>query len=301
MSAGKAWRTARARRALLGGAYSSWRVLRSLALAYIVLAVVAIAFPYWLIFQPPRASYAAHDPGVLFFNARDGTRIAAMYFPAKEDRPTLLYVHGNAEDIGMLRPLFARIHELGYGVFAYDYRSYGLSTGRPTEANTYADAEAAFAYLTNQLGIPPTRIVVHGRSLGGAVAVHLALTCRPAAAILESTFVSAYRVLTRIPLFPGDKFCSLPRVAQITCPVFLIHGTADWIVRPWHGRTLYAAIRAPKQAWWVEGAGHNDILDVTGDDYFKRLDVFLRTTLPRGGTQAPGPAEPPRQAAQEPQ
>jgi len=262
-------------RMILIGEFSWRRILCSLLLIYAVLLVVAVFFPYRIIFQPPRASYNATTTGLVFFAAHDGTRLAAVYLPAVDNQPTLLYLHGNAEDIGMMQPLFQAFNELGYGVFAYDYRSYGLSEGSPNERNSYADAEAAFAYLTNQLGIAQSNIVVHGRSLGGAMAVYLAVVCRPRALILESTFTSAYRVVSRVPLFPCEKFPSVKRIAHISCPVLVIHGTDDWIIRPWHGRALYAAAPTPKKAWWVEGAGHNDVILTAGEEYFVRLRAFL--------------------------
>ncbi len=278
-------------RMILIGDFTWRRLLRSLLFVYGALVVMAVFFPYRIIFQPPRPSYGA-DTNLLFFSAGDGTRVAALYYPADVDCPTLLYIHGNAEDIGQMQPLFEALHVFGYGVFAYDYRGYGRSGGRPTEQNSYADADAAYAYLTNVLGIAPHALLVHGRSLGGAMAVHLAATHALAGVILESTFVSAHRVMARVPLLPFDRFRSIEKVPRITCPVLVVHGTADWVIRPWHGRQLYAAVRAPKQALWVAGAGHNDLIMVAGETYFTALRAFIEWAL-KNATHRPFLAQPP--------
>ncbi len=262
-------------RMILIGEFSWRRLLRSLLLIYLVLALIGWFAPYRLIFQPPRSSYHQDEHALVMFPAHDGTRLAAFHYPAETGRATIFYTHGNAEDIGLMQPLFEAFHMLGYGVFAYDYRGYGLSEGRPNERNSYADADAAFSWLTNQLGVPPSNIVVLGRSLGAAMAAHVAVTHTPAALILESAFVSAFRVVLRYPPLPFDKFRTIAVAPRIACPVLVIHGTDDWVIRPWHGRRIFNAIRAPKQAWWVEGAGHNDLLMVAGEAYFERLRRFI--------------------------
>ncbi len=277
-------------RMILIGECTWRRLLRSVVFIYGALVVMAVFFPYRIIFQPPRPSYGA-DTNILFFSADDGTRLAAMYYPADAGCPTLLYLHGNAEDIGLMQPLFEALHVFGYGVCAYDYRGYGQSGGRPTEQNAYADADAAYAWLTNTPGIAPHDLIVQGRSLGGALAVHLAATHALAGVILESTFVSAHRVVARVPLLPFDRFCSLAKVPRITCPVLVVHGTADWVIRPWHGRQLYAAVRAPKQALWVEGAGHNDVIMVAGEPYFTTLRAFIEGNCHKA-THRPVAAQP---------
>jgi len=283
-------------RMILIGEFTWRRLLRSVLFVYCALVVMAVFFPYRFIFQPPRPSYGA-DTNILFFSAGDGTRLAAMYYPADAGCPTLLYIHGNAEDLGQMQPLFEALHVFGYGVFAYDYRGYGLSGGRPTEQNAYADADAAYAWLTNAPGVTPHDVIVQGRSLGGAMAVHLAATHALAGVILESTFVSAYKVVARVPLLPFDRFRSLEKVPRITCPVLVLHGLADWVIRPWHGRQLYAAVRAPKQALWVAGAGHNDLLMVAGETYFTVLRDFIEKTCHNAAARPFGNEQPAKNPA----
>jgi pimeloyl-ACP methyl ester carboxylesterase len=138
----------------------------------------------------------------------------------------------------------------GFAVFAYDYRGYGLSTGRPSERRAYLDAEAAYDHLVHALGVPPEHIVLHGRSLGGAVAADLAARRPCAGLVLESTFVSAYRVLRPYAFLPFDRFRTLSKMPRVHCPVLVIHGTDDALVGAWHGRRLYDAAPGQRQAFW---------------------------------------------------
>ena len=127
----------------------------------------------------------------LRLKTEDGETLAAWWIPAQRAAPTLLFFHGNAGDIGDRLGSIRTFHDMGLNVLIFDYRGYGESTGKPSEPGTYADAMAAWTYLNAERGIPPSRIVVFGRSLGGAVASWLAARVDPGALILESTFTSA--------------------------------------------------------------------------------------------------------------
>ena len=108
------------------------------------------------------------------------------------------------------------------------------------------DVEAAYAYLVNELGVAPQRIIVLGRSVGSGPATYLASRKPVGALLLESPFVSAFRVVTGIPILPFDKFNNLSRIGQVHCPALVVHGTADRVVAFWHGRKLYEAANEPK-------------------------------------------------------
>lgn len=228
-----------------------------------------------MIFLPPRSGYE-NPEDFLKLTTADGETIYAVYLPNKAAKYTLLVSHGNAEDIGYLSPLLQEMRSHGFAVFAYDYHGYGLSTGKPTERNTYLDIDAAYNYLTNSLGVLPKNIVVYGHSVGAAVALDLAVREPVGAVILQGAFVTAFRVMTRIPLIPFDKFDNLKKIKQLKCPLLIIHGTVDNIVPLWHGKKLYHAATVPKYFYQVENAGHNDIVMVGGKEYWRTIQNFVR-------------------------
>lgn len=231
-----------------------------------------------VIFQPPECSYrpSAH---LLLLATEDGHTIAAYYLPPPDDEgAVVLYSHGNAEDIGQLRPFLQHYHLQGFGILAWDYRGYGLSDGRASEQATYADIEAVYHYLTDHEQIVPARILIHGRSVGCGPSVWLACRKPAGGLILESPFLSAYRVVTRIPLIPFDKYDNLGRIQNVHCPVLFIHGRDDRVVPFWHGETLYESANQPKTNYWVDCAGHNDLVDKAGKTYWNILQDFKAKT-----------------------
>jgi fermentation-respiration switch protein FrsA (DUF1100 family) len=243
---------------------------------YALNAVLAWLLSDRMIFLPPPASYDERL-GITRVNTDDGNAVAVLHLPNPDARYTLLFSHGNAEDLGHLAPFLAGLRDAGFAVLAYDYRGYGLSTGGPpSTAGSYRDEAAVFRHATQALKIPPSRIILHGRSVGAGPAVELAVRETVGGLVVESGFVSAYRVLTRWPLLPFDKFPNLERMPDVRCPVLVIHGREDGIIPFWHGEKLYAAAPAPKRALWVDGAGHNDLAAVAWDGYVKALQDFAR-------------------------
>ncbi len=253
-------------------------VLVLVVTAYLVLLVAGL-FTDRLIFLPHRSSYSPGEK-VLFLRSADGQRVAALYLPNRQARFTLLYSHGNAEDIGDDTPLLEMLHEAGFAVFAYDYHGYGLSEGTPSERNLYEDEEAAYQYLVHDLNVPPASIIAFGHSLGGAGAVDLAAHHPLAGLILESSFVSAFRVITRVPLLPFDRFRNLGKLRQVHCPVLVIHGTADEVIPFWHGQALFAAANPPKSFYAIPNGHHNDMPLAGGTAYYARLQEFARSIVP---------------------
>lgn len=240
---------------------------------YLALFIYAWFFSDSAIFLPHPSSYR-DGPEILKLTTRDGRRISAVYLPNSEARYTLLVSHGNAEDLGDDRYWLQELHRAGFGVIAYDYAGYGTSEGKPSEKATYADEEAAYDYLTTSLGVQAARVIIFGRSVGTGPAVELA-TRKPAAAlILQSPFLSAFRVLTRIPILPFDRFPSYKRIGQVRCPVLIMHGLADRVIPVWHGQKLYDLANQPKDHFWVPGADHNDLDAVAGPAYIMVLRRF---------------------------
>jgi fermentation-respiration switch protein FrsA (DUF1100 family) len=223
-----------------------------------------------MIFQPPVASYKDGD-GVFKIAMPDGVRISAVYLPNPDARFTLLCSHGNAEDIGQMRDVLELMRKHGFAVFAYDYRGYGTSGGTPSEDRCYQDADAIYQHLVAQLHVPPDRIIIYGRSLGGAMATYIASRHPAAGLILESSFVTAFRVVTRVPFGPFDKYRNIDRIGRIRCPVLVIHGRQDEVVPFSHGMELFEAANRPKLSLWVDAAHHNDLVWTAGQAYWDKL------------------------------
>jgi hypothetical protein len=228
-----------------------------------------------MIFHPPYPSYT-RSGGLLLIPVTPTENIAAMYRPADLNGFILLFSHGNAEDIGHNVDFFELANQHGFGIFAYDYPGYGQSDGKAGEKNTYQDITAAYRYLTETLQIPSQRILILGRSVGTGPSVWLAGQKPAAGLILESPFVSAFRVVTKYKILPFDRYDNLSRIKNVNCPVLIIQGKDDEVVGFWHGPTLYEAANEPKMNYWVESAGHNDLIWVAGENYWKVLNQFTK-------------------------
>lgn len=213
---------------------------------------------------------------------------------------TILFSHGNAEDLGMIYDWFndlARV--LRVNILAYDYTGYGKSQGTPSEESCYADIEAAYKYLLQVRNFLPEQIVLYGRSLGSGPTCYLAAkTARVgrsvAGVILQSPLLSAYRVAFNFRFnVIGDRFPNVEYAPHIRCPVFIVHGTQDEVVPFWHGEELFLLIQQPWRAkpFWVEGSGHNNIealLRPTGAFVDKLVEFLdLHVSARRGKVRPP--------------
>ncbi len=267
-------------KALFIGEFSWKRFIRSMILIPICvilgLLMVAVFFADWAIFRPPRSSYK-DTADVIKLKTWDGEQISAKYQENPDASYTILFSHGNAEDIGMIEPFTWRLRDLGFNVLTYDYEGYGTSSGTPSEKNAYAAIDAAYDYLLTEKRVDPTRIILHGRSLGGGVAVDLASRKPVAALILESSFTSAFRVITRYPILPFDKFENIQKINKVMCPFLIVHGSNDWTIPSYHGRRLFETANEPKQALWVKGAGHNNIIYTNEKVYLDTIKRFMES------------------------
>jgi len=250
-------------------------------LIYLALMGYAYFSADGMIFLPPHPSYDDGTPFIKIPTA-GGTAVAALHLPCPGADYTILFSHGNGEDLGSVREELPRYCEEGFSVIAYDYSGYGRSTGRPSEAAAYLDIDAVCDYLIREIRVPPERIILQGRSVGSGPSIDLAARRTVGGLILESPFVSAFRVLTHVPIFPIDKFENIKKIGSVSCPVLVIHGKRDSIVPFWHGETLYRKAQGPKMNYWVEGADHNDLKFVAGEEYWKVLDRFRRLIAGQG-------------------
>lgn len=221
----------------------------------------------------------------------DGERLHAWFFrrPASGLPYVLLYSHGNAGNLSHNLSSIRQFQQLGLAVFVYDYRGYGRSTGQPDENGLYRDGEAAYRYLRDQLEVPAERIIVFGRSLGGAIAVHLAVQNPVRALVLESTFTSAVDVGAEVywylpvSLLARHRFESRERLLTNPLrdfrgeplPLLVIHSRFDALIPFAHGRSLFAAARTNRKTFVEIEGGHNDGFLISKKIYEASFAEFL--------------------------
>ena len=249
-------------------------ILATAVLVYVAFAAFAWLMSDRMIFLPPSSSYRAGQLPIVMVPTAGGS-IATLYLPHPRATITVLYAHGNAEDLGHVAPFLEELRRAGFAVLAFDYRGYGMSTGGPASAaGATSDMETVYHHAVNTLKIPPSRLVLYGRSVGSGPATDLASRVPVGGLVLESAFVSAFRVLTRVSLLPFDRFHNLRHIRRVHTPVLVVHGTDDETIPASHGRRLYEAAGQPKQALWIDGAHHNDVPIVGGARYWLALVAF---------------------------
>jgi uncharacterized protein len=216
------------------------------------------------------------SPEEVYFRSPDGVRLSGWYFKRAEARGTILVCHGNVENISTHVKLDLWLVEAGYNLFIFDYRGYGRSEGYPDVKGVHLDAEAALETLVTRLPHPGNnRIIVFGKSLGGAIATHMVATspykCRVKALILDSVF-SDYRMIARekiadsiigwpfqypLSFLVNDDYSPVKMIKDIApIPLLIVYGTDDKIVPGHHGRLLYDAASEPKELWVSSVPGH---------------------------------------------
>lgn len=242
-------------------------------------AAISVLTPLGVDSQMFFPSYASRREvaGTFRIPAGNGDTLAALYLPNPAAKHTIWYFHGNGQALGDVAPLLWEFHRRGYAVFAFDYPGYGVSSGQPSEKSLNAATQAAARYLRENLRVPLGQVILYGRSLGGGPSVELATRERVAGLVLESTFLSVYRVKTRWRLLPFDQFENLRKLPRVACPVLVIHGRQDEVVSFPHGEALFAAAPEPKQYFWVAGAAHNGLIEFAGESYWTALQKFTDT------------------------
>jgi fermentation-respiration switch protein FrsA (DUF1100 family) len=252
----------------------------------VLLAFVRIVEPKMAFFPVAGESVTPRELGLdhqsLSISTRDGERLHGWSVAGPAARATILYFHGNGGNLSAWSPIVAGIALKGYAVVAFDYRGYGLSSGRPTERGLYKDVDAIVEHFwrDSRESLP---VVYWGRSLGVSMAAYAATVRKPDALILESGFPDARSLLRGSPLsllalvssyrFPSVEFLGRLRAPV---PVLVLHGDSDRVIPIAQGRALFDAIATPTKRFVVlRGGDHNDAVPSEPGRYWGTVEEFV--------------------------
>ena len=245
----------------------SWIAVIALA-AYVALAALVYLAQRSLMYFPDRIHTAPAAAGLaeaeeVTLQASDGVRIMAWHVAPRDDKPVILYFHGNGGSLRNRAERFRRLIADGIGLVALEYRGYGGLSGSPTEPGLIADAAAAYAYAAAHYQV--AQIVLWGESLGSGVAVALAAEQPVGRVVLEAPFTSAVAVGARhywflpVRFLMKDQFRSDQRIGKITAPLLILHGLHDQIVPYAMGEQLFELANKPKHIVRFLDGGHEDL------------------------------------------
>lgn len=260
-----------------------------IAISYLILVAFLSLSQKNMIFQPvSKIIGTPADLGLVFedlnFTSQDGTSLNSWFVPAENAQYTVLFCHGNGGNISHRLDTISLFNKLPVNFFIFDYRTYGRSGGSMSERGLHEDAAAAWNYLTVTRKVAPEKIIVVGRSLGGAVAAQLAAEHSPGGLILESAFTSLPEIAQeKMPFLPASwllnyKLSTIDNLAKVKCPVLIIATPDDNIIPFAHGKKLFA--RAPEPKTFVELTGdHDDCYFLCRTKYVAALTKFFRNLL----------------------
>lgn len=210
---------------------------------------------------PAAAGFPEAEEHVLA--ASDGEKVIVWHVPARPGRPVILYFHGNGDCLAGLVGRFKAMTADGTGLVALSYRGYAGSSGAPSEDGLLRDAAAAYSFATARY--EPQRIVAWGFSLGTGVAVAIASEGEVGKLVLEAPYTSIADVVAPrywfapVRLLMRDPFHSDRRIARVTAPLLIMHGTNDPVIPFAFGERLFALAREPKRFVRIPGGGHDDL------------------------------------------
>ncbi|MFT7577174.1 MAG: fermentation-respiration switch protein FrsA (DUF1100 family) [Alphaproteobacteria bacterium] len=206
----------------------------------------------------------------------DNEQLSAWYVAPQPGQPIFLFFHGKGSGLWRKKWRWQRIRKSGAGIFVFSYRGYPGSTGHPTEDGLNRDAQAAYDWLSKRH--PANQIILHGLSLGTGVATTLATKVKARALVLEAPYTAIVDVAAaRYPFLPvrlllWDKFLSRDRIAKVSMPVLILHGTRDSIIPFEHAKRLYRRAIQPKHLVAMSGSDHNTLVR---DGLYQHVWAFL--------------------------
>jgi len=216
----------------------------------------------------------------VMFGSADKIALHAWFMPGGSPNRTLIYYHGNAGNIGDRLPKLKRLHQIGMNIFIFDYRGYGGSEGQPSLEGVVEDSLAAYRYVLSRGDIDPNHIILYGESLGGALALQVAMQEKISGLILESTFTSLMDMKqASYPFVPNrmvpDMYRSIDLIRNVHEPILILHGTKDRTIPFRMGEQLFQAAPPPKRFLPIEGADHSDIYDMEPEQTLQQIEEFL--------------------------
>jgi fermentation-respiration switch protein FrsA (DUF1100 family) len=250
-------------------------ILTIILTVYIGLGAMLFLMQSRILYQPSRSyNYKPDDYGLKYeevsLSTSDGESLAAWFVPAENADRTVLFCHGNAGNISHRLDTLKVFYELGLNCLIVDYRGYGQSSGKPTEAGTLIDIRTGFQWLVEEKKTPPDNIILFGRSLGGSIAASIAKDVNPRGLVIESAFTSFddvgshYYPWLPVRLFSRFNYNTLEAVQQVNCPVLIIHSPNDEIIPYKFGLELFEAANEPKEFAELSGSHNNGFFNNGG-------------------------------------
>lgn len=215
----------------------------------------------------------------IYLKTEDNVKINGWFIPHNKAKYTLLFLHGNAGNIGHRLEKLLMLREAGVNIFIIDYRGYGESRGSISEKGFYLDAKAAYDYLLNNRHILPEQIILYGESIGTAAVIDLAAKVKVRAIILEGGFSRGKDVANKFyPFLPAflfsNTFDSLGKIKNIRVPKLFIHSRNDEIIPFELAGNLYNASVEPKEMVEIGGSHNTAFLD-SKEKYISSIGLFI--------------------------
>lgn len=283
----------------------AWRVLRLAVISYVAVLGFLYVAQAWLIFPGRWSQGRAHaqvappaGSELMRLETASGVKVVALFGPALDGRgraladaprrPTLLFFYGNGDCLANNVGLCEDFRRLGVNVAVAEYAGFGMSEGSPSEIGCRETAEAVFDGIATRPDVDPGRIFAAGWSLGSGVAVDLASRRNVAGILVFSAFTSMVDMASRTyPFIPvswllSHRFESETKLKELSCPVFLAHGTADRTIPFAMSERLAATSAGPATLFPVVGANHDDLFVTGGRALLDAVGRFLDPTKSEG-------------------
>jgi pimeloyl-ACP methyl ester carboxylesterase len=256
-------------------------VLLVAGIGYLLLMLFALLFANRLIFPAPPPGYRDSPELLKLAYNENGDTVTMQFRHVPGSRYLVFYHHGNGEDLQSIQPRLNALQRMGFSVLAWDYPGYGTSDGRPTTEGILEIAETIWAQIPESFRFPHERVILYGRSVGSGPATWLASRHEAAGLVLEGAFTSIFRVGLPVNFLPWDLFDNLSLIDRIRSPVLFLHGTNDRTIPFRHGKQLLEKAAEPKSFTWIDGGGHNDLVEGYPEIYASsilRFTAFLEET-----------------------